>query len=207
MTERRIPLWLKIGWSVWVALWIPLYGMHYGPSVFLWFCDIANLLILVGLWTESSLILSWQAVSVLLVQILFSLNVISRVVFNHLFIPGTQWLFQEDLPLRVRLASIFMHLAAPPVLIWGLWKLRYDKRAILFQIATACVVLPLCRFWDAELNLNWVWKPFGRTQTVVSPTLYLFVCIVGYTLLLFLPTHVLLVRLFGRKKPDSAPIS
>ena len=25
MAERRIPIWLKITWTVWVAVWVPLY--------------------------------------------------------------------------------------------------------------------------------------------------------------------------------------
>src|SRR5262245_5068325 len=116
MPESRIPAWLKIGWTVWVAVWIPLYWMQYGPSTFLWFCDIANLLILVALWRESSLIFSWQAVSVLLVQIAYSIDVVGRAITGRHLIGGTEWLFKGDLPLRIRLASLFMHLAAPPIL-------------------------------------------------------------------------------------------
>lgn len=201
MTAGRVPLWLKIGWTVWVAVWIPLYWMQYGPSTFLWFCDIANFLILVGLWRESALIFSWQAVSVLLVQIAYTIDVIGRAVFHRHFIGGTEWLFKEDLPLRIRLASLFMHVAAPPILIWGVRKLGYDRRAIYYQMATALAVLPLCRLWDAELNLNWVWRPFNKPQDVVPSGVYLLVCIVGYTVLLFLPTHLLLNRLFGTPKP------
>jgi hypothetical protein len=203
MPQGRIPLWLKIGWTVWVAVWIPLYWMQYGPSVFLWFCDIANLLILVGLWRESSLIFSWQAVSVLLVQVAYTLDVAGRAVFGRHFIGGTEWLFKDDLPLWIRLASLFMHVSAPPILIWGVRTLRYERRAIWYQIATACVVLPLCRLWDAELNLNWVWSPFNKPQHVVPSGVYLLVCIVGYTVLLFLPTHLLLSKLFPPPRPPA----
>src|SRR2546426_239453 len=41
----RIPLWLKIGWTLWLGVWMPYYWMQYGPQNFLYFCDIANLLI------------------------------------------------------------------------------------------------------------------------------------------------------------------
>jgi hypothetical protein len=208
MTERRLPLWLKAGWTVWVALWIPLYWKQYGPSTFLWFCDFANLMILAALWTESSLLFSWQAVSVLVVQIAYTLDVAGRALFRRHFIGGTEWMFQENILLRIRLASLFMHVAAPPVLIWGIRRLGYDRRALICQIATTCVLLPIS-WWgfDAELNLNWVWRPFGKAQAWVSPGFYLVICMVGYTLLFFLPTHLVLNRLFGRKKPDNPPVS
>jgi len=38
----------------------------------------------------------------------------------------------------------------------------------------------------------------------MPPGVYLLVCILGYTLLVFLPTHFLLSRLFG-KKLESSP--
>ena len=52
----RIPLWLKIGWTLWLGVWMPYYWMQYGPQNFLYFCDIANLLIGLALWLESPLL-------------------------------------------------------------------------------------------------------------------------------------------------------
>jgi hypothetical protein len=54
----RIPLWLKIGWTVWLGVWMPYYWMQYGAQNFLYFCDIANLLIGLALWLESPLLSS-----------------------------------------------------------------------------------------------------------------------------------------------------
>jgi hypothetical protein len=206
MTERRLPLWLKVGWTIWVALWLPVYWDYYGPSTFLWFCDFANFVILAALWRESSLLLSWQAVSVLIAQIAYTVDVLGRAVLGRHLIGGTEFVFQHDIPWRVRLASLFMHLAAPPLLLWGIRKLGYDRRAFYCQIAAACVILPVCWLgWDATLNLNWVWRPFNKPQTAMAPGLYLLVCIVGYTVLLYLPTHLVLKRIFGRRKPVSSP--
>ena len=64
----RIPGWLKVGFSAWVAAWVPFYGWWYGPQIFFWFCDIGNFVLCVALWRESRLLFSWQAVSLLLVQ-------------------------------------------------------------------------------------------------------------------------------------------
>ena len=208
MSAGRIPFWLKLAWTLWVAVWIPLYWKQWGPSTFLWFCDLANLLILAALWTESALLFSWQAVSVLLFQIAFTVDVAGRALLGRHLIGGTEWVFNDGtIPLYIKLLSVGMHLAAPPLLIWAVRKLGYDRRALLAQVATVCILLPICWLgWDATLNLNWVYKPFNRPQTSMSPGLYLLVCIIGYTLLVFLPTHLLLARLFGGKK-EAAPAS
>lgn len=209
MTDRRIPLWLKIGWTVFVAVWVPLYWRQYTASTFLWFCDVANLVILAALWTESALLFSWQAVSVLLFQIAYSIDVIGRALLGRHLIGGTEWVFDDaTVPLHIKTLSVAMHLAAPPLLIWAVRRLGYDRRAIFCQIATACVLLPICWFVsDPVLNLNWVYRPFNKPQTWMSPGLYLLVCILGYTVLVFLPTHLLLKKLFGKEKKESAPVS
>lgn len=198
MPPRRVPLWLKAGWTVWVAVWVPLYWDCYGPSTFLWFCDFANLVLLVALWLESPLLLSWQAVSVLLFQVAFSVDLLGRVVVRRHLIGGTEWLFDDPrIPLYIKLLSVGMHLATPPLLIWGLRRMGYDRRALPLQLVASAVLLPAS--WlaaDAAVNLNWVWKPFNKPQTWMAPGLYLLVCIVAYAALVFLPTHLLLRRLF-----------
>ena len=139
-------------------------------------------------------------------QIVFTLDVAGRALLGRHLVGGTEWVFDDGkIPLYIKCLSVGMHLAAPPLLVWAVRRLGYDRRGLLLQMATVCVLLPVCWLgWDATLNLNWVWKPFNRPQTLMSPGLYLLVCIVGYTGLLFLPTHLVLARLFGRKK-ESAP--
>ena len=206
MTPGRIPLWLKIAWTVFVIVWAPLYWWQWGPTTFLWFCDVANILILVGLWRESSLILSWQAVSVLLFQIAYSLDVAGRAILGRHLIGGTEWVFNDStIPPAIKAMSVAMHLAAPPLLLWTLNRLGYDRRGLVCQVATACVLLPICWFVsDPATNLNWVYKPFNKPQTGMAPGLYLLVCILGYIVLVFLPTHLVLRRVFGKTKMDSA---
>jgi hypothetical protein len=204
MATSRIPLWLKIGWTVWIAIWMPAYWWHYGPKNFLWFCDLGNFLITVALWTESPLIISWQACSVFLVQILFTIDVVVRVLFGVHPIGGTEYMFNDDhsnIPLAMRLLSLF-HVVTPPVLLWTIWKLGFDRRGILCQILTAWVVLPICWLgWDETVNLNWVWGPLGRPQYVVKPPwLYLLLCLAAYPLILYLPTHLVLSKFFRKKE-------
>jgi len=209
MPQGRIPLWLKIGWTVFVAVWAPLYWRQWGPTTFLWFCDVANILILVGLWRESSLILSWQAVSVLLFQIAYSVDVLGRTILGRHLIGGTEWVFNDaSIPPLIKTISVAMHVAAPPVLLWSLRRLGYDRRGLIFQIATAGVLLPICWFVsDPATNLNWVYKPFNKPQVWMAPVLYLLVCILGYAVLVFLPSHLLLLRFLGKSKIESSASS
>lgn len=199
MTPSRIPLWLKIGWTVWIAVWVPLYWWQYGPRNFLWFCDLGNFMITAALWLESPLIFSWQACSVLLVQILFTVDLVGRALLRVHLIGGTEYMFNDDgsnIPIGMRLLSLF-HVATPPLLIWALKRLGYDRRGLYCQIATACVVLPICWLgWNETVNLNWVWGPFNRPQHVMKPWLFLFVCMLGYPVVLYLPTHLVLAKLF-----------
>src|SRR5579864_8587772 len=163
VTQPRIALWLKIAWTLWVAVWIPLYATQYGLKNFLWFCDIGNFMIMIGLWTESPVVLSWQACSVLIVQVLFTIDLATRTLLGFHPIGGTAYMFNDDgsnIPVGMRLLSLF-HVVTPPVLLGGLKRLGYDRRGLLCQIATAWVVLPVCWLgWNEKVNLNWVWGPF-----------------------------------------------
>jgi hypothetical protein len=64
----RLPLWLKTGWAIWLLVWVPLYWRQFGLQNFLFFCDLGNVLIGIGLWMESPLIFSWAASGLLLFQ-------------------------------------------------------------------------------------------------------------------------------------------
>jgi hypothetical protein len=202
MERTKIPLWLKMAWTLWVAVWAPVYLLHYGPHNFLWFCDIGNFLIMIGLWRESAFVLSWQACSVLVVQILFTIDLAARALFGVHPIGGTGYMFNDDgshLPLGLRLLSLF-HVVTPPVLLWALRRTGYDRRGLPAQVAADWIVLPICWLgWTEAVNLNWVWGPFDRPQDVVRPAwLYLVVCMLAYPVLLSLPAHLLLSRLFRR---------
>jgi hypothetical protein len=57
-----IPLWLKLAYTVFVAIIVPVYAKKWGWGNFLWFSDIALLLMVPALWTESRLLVSMMAV-------------------------------------------------------------------------------------------------------------------------------------------------
>jgi hypothetical protein len=81
---HRIPVALKLRYTAFIAVMVPTYWWHYGPQNFMFFCDIAALLTLVGIWTESRLLISMQAVGILLPQILWMLDFVIRSFGFHL---------------------------------------------------------------------------------------------------------------------------
>src|ERR1700704_6151521 len=69
MTQlKHLPLWLKLAYSAFMAILIPVYWYWYGPTNFLYFCDVATILTLVGIWIESPLLVSMCAIGILAPQ-------------------------------------------------------------------------------------------------------------------------------------------
>ncbi|HEY6764413.1 MAG TPA: hypothetical protein VI386_06550, partial [Candidatus Sulfotelmatobacter sp.] len=90
VTDMRIPVWLKIAWTLWLIAWFPLYWKQYGPQNFLFFCDLGNLLIGIALWLESPLIFSSQACGLLLFQALYAVDLAGALLTGRHLIGGTE---------------------------------------------------------------------------------------------------------------------
>lgn len=188
----RIPLWLKLVWTAWVLVWAPFYWKHYGAQNFLYFCDLGNLLIALGLWIESRLILSWQAVGLLVFQTLYTVDLIAALVFGTHPIGGTEYMFEPTIPLPVRLLGLY-HLAVPVLLLWVVRRLGYDQNALKYQIITTWVVVPINYFWRPEYNVNFA-RGIGHEQQLMPGWLYLLGYLVVVPLAVYWPTHWVLLR-------------
>jgi hypothetical protein len=68
---NRVPLWLKLAYTTFMALLVPVYWHYYGPTNFLYFCDVALLITLVGIWIESPFLVSMCAVGILALEALW----------------------------------------------------------------------------------------------------------------------------------------
>ena len=67
------------------------------------------------------------------------------------------------------------------------------------QTLLAWVVLPLT-YWLADPkveNVNWVFGWTARPQTRMPPLAYLGLMMIGFPLLIYLPTHLVLQRFFN----------
>ncbi len=177
----RLPLWLKVGWTLWVAVWAPLYWKQYGAQNFLYFCDLGNFFIAIALWTESALLFSWQATGLLLFQILFTLDLLTALLFGKHFIGGTEFMFDPAVPLFIRLLSLF-HVVTPPLLLWAIRRFGYDERGWKYQTLTT---------WT-EHDVNWVRGLFYREQHTLPGLVYLMAYLIVLPLVIYYPTHLAL---------------
>lgn len=193
-----IPLWLKVLYTLWALVWVPVYWVESGPANFLWLCDIANFVVLAALWLESPLLFSSQAVSVLIIQAAWWIDWLGRLLLGRHPIGGTEYMFDPAEPIIVKLLSTF-HLFMPPLLLWAIWRLGYDRRGWKLQTAIAWVVLPLSLLPDPARNLNWVRRPFGIEQVWMPSAAWAVLCMALYPLLLYLPTHAALAAWIRRR--------
>jgi len=187
----RLPLWLKFFWTVWLVVWIPIYWHQYGLQNFLYFCDIGNILICVALWLESPLIFAWQAAGLLLFQTLFVIDLIGALIAGKHIVGATAYMFDPHIPLTVRLLSLF-HVVTPPLLLWAIWRLGYNKRGWMYQTVMTWIVVPINYLWRPQFNVNWARGLFFHEQHLVPGPLYLLIYLIAVPLLVYWPTHLFL---------------
>jgi hypothetical protein len=200
--NSKIPLWLKVAWTAWLAVWAPLYWRQYGAQNFLYFCDIGNFLIAAGLWAESPLILSWQAVGLLVFQTLYSVDLIGAALFGNHVIGGTEYMFDPKVPLLIRLLGLY-HLVVPPLLLWAVRRLGYDERGWKLQTFTAWIVVPINFFWRVQYNVNWA-RGLGHEQHLLPQWLYLLGYLIVVLAVVYWPTHLALKRWAARHQASTA---
>ncbi|RZA04199.1 MAG: hypothetical protein EOP11_15600 [Proteobacteria bacterium] len=201
-TSRRLPLAVKIAYSAFMAVMIPVYWYFYGPTNFLYFCDVALILTLVGVWRESALLISMCAVGIILPQMLWVVDFFG-VLIGHPLTGMTAYMFNGASSLFLRGLSLF-HGWLPFLLLYLVVKLGYDKRGLPYWtflawalIAISYLFLPAPRA-DAGLipvNVNYVWGlSDAAAQTWMPAYAWLALLTIGMPLLFFWPTHLLLRR-------------
>ena len=202
MPRSTIPLGLKIAYTAFMAVLIPVYATSYGPSNFLYFCDVALLLTLVGIWRESRLLISMPAVGILAPQVLWLADFASHFAGSSL-VGMTDYMFDAKTSLFLRGLSLF-HGWLPIMLVYLVRQVGYDRRALVAWTGLAWMLLVVCYVFmpgpmpnagNAPVNINYV---FGLSDAVaqswVPPLVWLGGLMIGLPALLFAPTHLLLKR-------------
>ncbi len=192
-----IPFWLKICYSIFVAVVIPIYYKKWGLANFLWLSDVTFILTAVSLWTENKLIAGTIAVTGLLPELFWNVIFFVRLLTGKSLSGHTDYMFDKSKPLYLRLLSLF-HVILPPLMIYLLFILGYDSRSLAGAIIlTAVIFLTTYLFTDPHENINSVFGTGKIPQANFHPTLYVLLYFAGFVLLVFLPTHFLCQYFFG----------
>jgi hypothetical protein len=208
MADRRLPFWVKSLYTAFVAVMVPHYLRAYGPTNFLYFCDVAVLLALVAVWTEISLFASAPAVGILLPQALWMLDFVATLL-GHPLTGMTEYMFNPAIPAFARMLSLF-HFWLPLFLLWLVLRLGYDPRGFPAWCALAAVLLLVSYTLlpgppapagtpGLPVNVNYVYGlSDARPQQWMDPRLYFAVIFFGLPTLIFWPTHRVLRACFRR---------
>jgi hypothetical protein len=206
---RLIPLWLKLAYTTFMAVLIPVYLYHYGPTNFLYFCDVAAVMTLVAVWLESPFLASAALVGIFVPQMVWVVDFFSEWVGFPLT-GMTHYMFDPQKPFYLRFLSFF-HFWLPFFLMFLVWRLGYDRRGALFWAALALLLMPVCFFFmpepgeyaDANLprNINYVYGFSEETEQAMIPRYaYFALVMVGLPVGMLLPTHLLFAWLMPKAR-------
>ncbi len=207
-TAARVPKLVKLAYTAFVAVLVPVYWHYYGPTNFLYFCDVALLLTVIAIWPENALILSMCAVGILIPQAVwvidFTLNAAGVSLTGM-----TDYMFDASRSLFLRLLSLF-HGWLPFLMVYLIGKTGYDRCALWSWTLLAWVLLLVSFFLMpppnphpglTPVNINYV---FGLSDYVVQPwvprSTWFVGLLIGLPVFIFIPTHLVLARLMPKAR-------
>ncbi len=188
---------LKLAYTAFMAVLVPVYLHFYGPTNFLYFCDIALILTLIAIWPENALIISMCAIGIVIPQAVWVVDFL--VNLGGFSLTGmTDYMFQSNHSLFLRLLSLF-HGWMPFLLLYLVWKIGYDRRALWPWTGLFWAVMLICFFLMppptpdpglTPVNINYVWGMRDTAaQTMLPAWLWLASLMIGVPLFVFMPTH------------------
>jgi hypothetical protein len=211
--NRRVPLWVKLAYTAFMCVLVPYYWWAYGPTNFLYFCDVALFMTLVAVWTESPLWASAPLVGIFMPQLLWQVDFLGGIFGFHV-VGMTRYMFDETRPLFVRGLSFF-HFWLPLFLLWLALRLGYDRRALAVWTVLAWVLILVCYFFmppampadqrafsGQPVNINYVYNPISddAPQTFMPQLLYVAGMMILLPVCFYLPTHWLVGRISARMR-------
>lgn len=196
----RVWRWVALAW---LLVYLPSYSLTYGPANFLFLCNVAVAITCVGLWRGSALLISSQALSSLLVDSVWALDFISRLLLGRHLIGGTEYMFDPRWPLFTRLLSLY-HVALPGLFLSWLRRTGYDRRAYLLQSLVAVLAVCAGRLAGPDKNINFAFVDPILKRSFEPAALHIAVIAGGLVLVVYPVTAALLSRLYP-PLPDPVP--
>ena len=206
---NRLPLGLKIIFTAFMAVLVPVYWKDYGPTNFLYFCDMALFITLVAMWTENALLASMATVGIVIPQLFWCVDFAVELSGNHLS-GMTGYMFDQNKSLFLRGLSLF-HGWLPFVLLFMVSRMGYDRKAFRTWTAFSVVLCLIAYFLlppagavlaDPNLprNVNYVFGLNDATPQQLMPQgVFLVVWMLTLIVLFYVPSHLILNRLFGKR--------
>ncbi|MEL7535835.1 MAG: hypothetical protein AAFZ58_14765 [Pseudomonadota bacterium] len=188
--------------------WVWHYAEFYPTTNFLWTCNVGLVVGVLGVVFRWPLLVSMALVFTLIPDLLWVVDVVGRFATGAHPIGGTEYMFDSAIPLSVRALS-WEHALLPLLLIGALLWLGYDRRAWLCCAPCALVAYYLS-YWlaDPATGVNWVWGPFGVTQSFMPAWLYPALAATVYWFVLTGPVHLAASRwLPPARRPTNAPLA
>ena len=201
-TRGQLPLAVKLLFTLFVCVLVPVYWIHIGPSNLFWICDIALIATVVALWTGHRLLTGAIALAVLLPDLVWNLDFFTRLLtgVDVLGLDATGYMFDSATPIWLRALSLF-HVFSPLLLWWMLWRLGYDRRALFVTTVAWWSLLPATRWLtDPEKNINWAFGIGSPPWMPLPDGLYVAAAMLAFPLVVFLPTHLVLMLVFVRRR-------
>jgi hypothetical protein len=193
---KPAPLWLKILYTIFVIVLVPVYWKNYGPTNFLWFSDIALFAVGIALWTNGRLLISMMATGVLLFEIVWNIDFFFQLITGMEFVNLTNYMFDESYTFFLRGLSLF-HVALPVIVVLLLFRWGYDRRALLYQTILVWIVLPATFFVsDPKDNINWVYGLGEHPQDIIPQGIYLGILMILFPALIYFPSHIIMKKYF-----------
>ena len=191
--------WIKITYTIFVCVLVPVYWVERGPANFLWLSDVALLVMVPALWMENRFLSSMMAVGVLLPELAWNLDFFLRLIagFDVFGLNATGYMFESRYTPLFKFFSLF-HIILPGLLLWVIYRLGYDTRAVYAQAVLVWVLLAVCYLaTDPERNINWVYGIGNPPQSWVSGNVYIVLLMLAYPLLVLIPGHFILKAVFN----------
>ena len=110
MAGELIPLWIKVLYTLFLCVLVPVYWVRWGPRNFLWFSDIALLITGVALWLESALLASMMTLAIALPELAWNADFFGRLLSGAIksiaaYEGKTEPIIEEELGSQLHLAG------------------------------------------------------------------------------------------------------
>lgn len=144
---------------------------------------------------ENRFIASMAVVGYLAYEIFWNIDFI-LLLFSLPNSGATDYMLYSPKPTWIRSLSLF-HVVLPPLMIWLIYRLGYDKRAWVFQIPV--IIIQVLLTWlltKPTKNINLVFGYQKILQLNMNPYLYLTLLSSAAVLIIFL-THLAVLKIMA----------